>query len=103
MIRLLLLTIIPLFLPFAAWFAWNVFAEKPKLDSATGEQVPPELKSAPLKGLAIAGVLLSAVTLGSFLLFHDKTSDQPYTPINVDEAEKELERGIAPDRPVDPR
>jgi len=34
------------------------------------------------------------------LLFHEKTADKPYTPINVDEAEKKLDKGIAPDRPV---
>lgn len=100
MIRLLLLTIIPLVLPFVVWFVWNVFAEKPKLDAATGEQIPPELKTAPLKMLGIIGVLLSALTLGGFLLFHDKTADKPYTPINVDEAEKKLDKGIATDRPV---
>lgn len=103
MIRLLLLTIIPLLLPFAAWYVWNVFGEKPKLDPATGEQEPPELKTAPLKMLSIVGVVLSALTLGGFLLFHDQTADKPYTPINVDDAEKKLDRGIAPDRPIPAR
>ena len=103
MIRLLLLTIVPLILPFAIWFAWNVFAEKPELDPATGEQLPPELKNAPVKMLAAIGVLLSMLTLGGFLLFHEQMTDKPYTPINIDEAEKELERGVAPDRPVSPR
>ena len=103
MIRLLLLTIIPLILPFAIWYVWNVFGERPKLDPATGEQLPPKLKSAPIKMLAAIGVFLSVLTLCGFLLFHEQTTEKPYTPINIDEAEKELDRGIAPDRPVSPR
>ena len=55
MIRLLLLTIIPLILPFAIWYVWNVFGERPKLDPATGEQLPPKFKSAPIKMLAAIG------------------------------------------------
>ena len=103
MIRLLLLTIIPLILPFAIWYVWNVFGERPKLDPATGEQLPPKFKSAPIKMLAAIGVFLSVLTLGGFLLFHEQTTEKPYTPINIDEAEKELDRGIAPDKPVNPR
>ena len=103
MIRLLLLTIIPLILPFAAWYVWNVFGENPKLDPATGEQLSPEFKNAPLKMLAIVGVVLSALTLGAFLLFHEQTTEKPYMPINIDNAEKRLEKGIAPDRPVSAR
>ncbi|MEE2997627.1 MAG: hypothetical protein VX700_10860 [Pseudomonadota bacterium] len=103
MIRLLLLTIIPLILPFAFWYLWSVFGEKPKLDPATGEQDLPKLKSAPLKMLVIIGIFFSLLTLCGFLLFHDQTSDNPYNPINVDDAEKTLDRGIAPDRLNAPR
>jgi hypothetical protein len=39
------------------------------------------------------------MTLCGFLLFHDQTSDESYNAINVDDAEKVLDRGIAPDRP----
>ena len=86
MTRLLLLTIIPLILPFAIWYVWNVFGERPKLDPATGEQLPPKFKSAPIKVLAAIGVFLSVLTLGGFLLFHEQTTEKPYTPINIDEA-----------------
>ena len=39
MIRLLLLTFIPLLLPFAAWFVWRVFSGTPKIDPQTGDQI----------------------------------------------------------------
>ena len=103
MIRLLLLTVIPLILPFAVWYIWKVFAERPRIDPASGEQTPPDIKKAPRIKLVATGVVLMLLTLGGFLLFHDKTADKPYAPINVDEAEKKLDRGIAPDRPVTPR
>ena len=103
MIRLLLLTVIPLILPFAVWYLWNVFGKKPELDPSTGEQEPPEITSAPLKMLIFAGVSLSLLTLGGFLLFHDQTDSTPYLPINVDDAAKGLDRGIAPDRPMTSR
>lgn len=103
MIRLLLLTFVPLILPFAVWYLWNVFGKKPQLDPSTGEQEPPEITSAPLKMLTFVGVLLSLLTLGGFLLFHDQTVTAPYSPINVDDAARGLERGIAPDRPMTSR
>ncbi|PPR12099.1 MAG: hypothetical protein CFH41_00132 [Alphaproteobacteria bacterium MarineAlpha11_Bin1] len=103
MIRLLLLTLIPLILPFAAWYAWDVFGEKPVIDPVTGEQEPPKLKSAPLKMLFFIGTVLSMLTLGAFLLFHDQIANDPYSAINVEDAGKRLERGIAPDRPNAPR
>ena len=103
MIRLLLLTFIPLILPFAAWYVWEVFYRRPIIDPATGEQEPPRLKTAPLKMLTIIGLVLSILTLGLFLLFHDQTTDNPYNAINVEDAEKRLNRGIAPDRPNAPR
>ena len=103
MIRLLLLTVVPLILPFAVWYLWNVFGKKPQLDPSNGEQEPPEITSAPLKMLSLAGVLLSLLTLGGFLFFHDQTVSAPYSPINVDDAAKGLDRGIAPDRPMTSR
>ena len=103
MIRLLLLTVVPLILPFAVWYLWNVFGKKPQLDPSTGEQEPPEITSAPLKMLTLVGVLLSLLTLGGFLFFHDQTVSPPYSPINVDDAAKGLDRGIAPDRPMTSR
>jgi len=103
MIRLLLLTAIPLILPLAVWYLWHVFGKKPKLNPSTGEQEPPEITSAPLKMLTFVGVLLSLLTLGGFLLFHDQTVTAPYSPINVDDAARGLDRGIAPDRPMTSR
>ena len=103
MIRLLLLTVVPLILPFAVWYLWNVFGKKPQLDPSTGEQEPPEITSAPLKMLTFVGVLLSLLTLGGFLFSHDQTVSAPYSPIKVDDAAKELDRGIAPDRPTTSR
>ncbi len=103
MTRLLLLTVVPLILPFAVWYLWNVFGKKPQLDPSTGEQRPPEITSAPMKMLTLVGVLLSLLTLGGFLFFHDQTFSAPYSPINVDDAAKGLDRGIAPDRPMTSR
>ena len=77
--------------------------QKPQLDPSTGEQEPPEITSAPLKMLTFVGVLLSLLTLGGFLLFHDQTVTAPYSPINVDDAARGLDRGIAPDRPMTSR
>lgn len=103
MIRLLLLTVIPLILPLAVWYLWHVFGKKPKLDPSTGEQEPPEMTSAPIKVLTFVGVVLSLLTLGGFLFFHDQTVSAPYSPIDVDDAAKGLDRGIAPDRPMKSR
>ena len=103
MIRLLLLTVVPLILPFAVWYLWNVFGKKPQLDPSTGEQEPPEITYAPLKMLTFVGVLLSLLTLGGFLFFHDQTVSAPYSPIDVDDAAKGLDCGIAPDRPMKSR
>lgn len=91
MIRLLLLTFIPLLLPFVAWFVWRVFSGKPVIDPQTGDQVPPDLQKAPRGKLLAAGFVLMIVTVGSFLLFHQRFSEEPYKGIDVNEVERKLE------------
>tara|TARA_R110000787_G_scaffold47627_1_gene115151 strand:+ start:645 stop:938 length:294 start_codon:yes stop_codon:yes gene_type:complete len=92
MIRLLLLIFLPLLTPFVVWYLWQVFGKKPLLDPVTGEQVPPEVEKAPLAKLGIAGALLMALTVGMFLLFHERFSSEPYQPISVDEYERQQKR-----------
>ena len=97
MIRLLLLTVVPLILPFAGWYAWRVFSGEPKIDPGTGDQVSPDFAKAPTAKLFVAGLLLMFVTVGGFLIVHDRIADAPYKPIDVDEAER---RGFGPGAPA---
>ncbi len=94
MIRFLLLTIIPLVLPFVGWFVWKVFKGQPRVDPQTGDQIVPDLERAPRGKLLIAGIVLMLLTLGTFLLIHDRTANKPYQPIDVDAVieQEELER-----------
>ena len=91
MIRLLLLTFIPLLLPFVAWFIWKVFRGKPVVDAHTGDQVPPDIQKAPRGKLLAAGFVLMFVTIGTFLLFHHRFAEEPYKGIDVDAVERKLE------------
>jgi len=91
MIRLLLLTFIPLLLPFVAWFIWRVFRGTPVIDAQTGDQVPPDFQKAPRGKLLAAGFVLMFVTVGTFLLFQHHFADEPYKGIDVDEVERKLE------------
>ena len=92
MIRFLLLTIIPLFLPFVGWFVWKVFKGQPRVDQQTGDQVVPDLERAPRGKLLIAGIILMVLTLGTFLLIHDRKANKPYQPIDVDKVIEQEER-----------
>ena len=96
MIRLLILTFVPLLLPFAAWYAWRVFAEKPKIDPQTGEQIPPDFAKAPVVKLLILGFVLMGITIGGFLLAHSWISEEPYRPMSVDELERRLQQTDRP-------
>ena len=91
MIRLLLLTFIPLFVPFAVWFIWRVFSGTPVIDAQTGDQVPPDIQKAPRGKLLAAGFVLMIVTVGSFLLFQHHFVDEPYKGIDVNEVERQIE------------
>ena len=92
MIRFLLLTIIPLFLPFVGWFVWKVFKGQPSVDQQTGDQVVPDLARAPRGKLLIAGIILMVMTLGTFLLIHDRKANKPYQAIDVDKVIEQEER-----------
>jgi len=92
MIRFLLLTIIPLVLPFVGWFVWKVFKGQPRVDPQTGDQVVPDLERAPRGKLLIAGIILMVMTLGTFLLIHDRKANKPYQPIDVDKVIEQEER-----------
>ena len=91
MIRLLLLTFIPLILPFVAWFVWGVFSGTPKIDPQTGDQVPPDFRKAPSGKLLAAGFALMIVAVGTFLLFQHRFADEPYKGIDVNEVERQME------------
>lgn len=91
MIRLLLLTIIPLLLPFVGWFIWRVFSGTPKIDPQTGDQVPPDFEKAPSGKLLAIGFGLMVVTVGAFLLFHQRFAEEPYKGIDAKEIERQLE------------
>lgn len=91
MIRLLLLTIIPLLLPFVGWFIWRVFSGTPKIDPQTGDQVPPDFEKAPRGKLLAIGFGLMVVTVGAFLLFHQRFAEEPYKGIDAKEIERQLE------------
>ena len=92
MIRFLLLTIIPLVLPFVGWFVWKVFKGRPHVDPQTGGQIVPDLERAPRGKLLIAGIILMVLTLGTFLLIHDRKANKPYQPIDVDKVIEQEER-----------
>ena len=92
MIRFLLLTIIPLVLPFVGWFVWKVFKGQPRVDPQTGDQIVPDLERAPRGKLLIAGIILMVLTLGTFLLIHDRKANKPYQPIDVDAVIEQEER-----------
>ena len=91
MIRLILLTFIPLLLPFVGWFVWRVFSGKPKIDPQSGDQVVPDFEKAPRGKLLAIGFGLMVVTVGAFLLFQHQFVDEPYTGINAKEVEQQLE------------
>lgn len=91
MIRLLLLTIIPLLLPFVGWFVWRVFSGTPKIDAQTGDQIPPDFQKAPRGKLLAIGFGLMVVTVGAFLLFQHRFADEPYKGIDAKEVEQQLE------------
>lgn len=91
MIRLLLLTIIPLLLPFVGWFIWRVFSGTPKIDPQTGDQVPPDFEKAPRGKLLAIGFGLMVVTVGAFLLFHQRFAEEPYKGIDAKKIERQLE------------
>lgn len=91
MIRLLLLTFIPLLLPFVIWFVWRVFSGTPQIDPQTGDQVPPDIQKAPRGKLLAAGIALMIVTVGTFLLFHHHFAAEPYKGIDAKEIERQMD------------
>ena len=91
MIRLILLTFIPLLLPFVGWFVWRVFSGKPKIEPQSGDQVVPDFEKAPRGKLLAIGFGLMVVTVGAFLLFQHQFVDEPYTGIDAKEVEQQLE------------
>lgn len=91
MIRLLLLAFIPLILPYVGWFVWRVFSGTPKIDPQTGDQVLPDFQKAPRGKLLAVGFALMIVTVGTFLLFQHRFSDEPYKGIDANEVERQME------------
>ena len=87
MIRLLLLAVLPLIAPYAAWYLWRIFVARPRIDPATGDQLPPDFDEAPKGRLLLAAVLLMIAVVGTFLLVHDRFKDAPYLPIDVEKHE----------------
>ena len=93
MIRFLLLTLVPFAAPYAAWYLWKIFVAKPRIDPATGDQLPPEFGEAPRGKLLAAGVVSMLVVIGGFLLVHDHFKEEPYRAIDVEEFERSEQRG----------
>ena len=91
MIRLLLLTFIPLFLPFVGWFVWRIFSGKPQIEPQSGDQALPRFEKAPRGKLLAVGFALMVVTVGAFLLFQHKFADEPYKGIDAKEIERQME------------
>ena len=87
MIRLLLLVVLPLIAPYAAWYLWRIFVAPPRIDPATGDQLPPDFDEAPKGRLLFAAVLLMIAVIGTFLLVHDAFKEDPYRPIDVEKHE----------------
>ena len=83
MIRFLLLIFLPLAAPFIAWYLWRVFGVAPQIDPATGDQVPPDFADAPVRALAVTGVVLMVLIVGGFLLAGRIMSQDPYHAIGV--------------------
>jgi len=92
MIRFLLLTLIPLIVPFAAWYIWKVFSGTPRIDPITGDQAAPNLEIAPHGKLLGAGFLLMILTVGIFLFVHDQFAETPYKALDVDRIEESEKR-----------
>lgn len=95
MIRLLLLVVLPFIAPFVGWYLWQVFGRTPRIEPATGDQVPPDMGKAPLRNLGIAGLVLMGLSVGGFLAFHKHFASDPYRPISVDEYEERRKGGTA--------
>lgn len=88
MISLLLMTILPLLAPYAAWYLWQIFVAAPRIDPATGDQLPPDFSNAPKGKLLLAAVGSMILVIGIFLAVHDQFADEPYAPISVEEGER---------------
>ena len=93
MIRLILLTLVPFAAPYAGWYLWKIFFASPRIDPATGDQLPPDFGEAPRGKLLAAGVALMLIVIGGFLLVHDHFKEEPYRPIDVKEFERSEQRG----------
>lgn len=93
MIRLVVLVVLPLAAPYAAWYLWRIFVAAPRLDPATGDQLPPEFDRAPKGRLLAASFVLMALVIGGFLLAHDHFDEDPYRPIDVNEHERRSAAG----------
>lgn len=92
MIRFLLLIFLPLAAPFIAWYLWRVFGVAPQIDPDTGDQVAPDFADSPIRALAIAGAVLTVLTVGGFLLAHRIISQDPYHAIGVGGSEENQKR-----------
>ena len=88
MVRLLLLTVLPLIFPFAVWYVWRVFLGEPNIDGKSGEEILPDFGSAPRGRLLIIGLLLMTLTLGSFMAAQQYFVGSPYKPLDMDKFEE---------------
>ena len=69
-----------------------MFKGQPRVDPQTGDQIVPDLERAPRGKLLIAGIILMVMTLGTFLLIHDRKANKPYQPLDVDKVIEQEER-----------
>lgn len=93
MIRLLLLAALPFAAPYVGWYLWRIFLSPPRIDPATGDQLPPDFGEAPRGRLLAAAVASMIAVVGGFLLVHDHFKDDPYLPVGVEEIEGDGPRG----------
>lgn len=92
MIRIALLAVLPFAAPYVGWYLWKIFIARPRLDPATGDQLPPDFEKAPRGRLLAAGVVCMVVVIGGFLLVHDRFKEDPYRPAEIEEIEREERR-----------
>lgn len=79
MTRILITYLLPLVLPAIAWYVWQYLSPSRSRDP----EKKPGWEDAPWDKLGIAGVVLLAVTLGSFAVFTGAEPGNVYEPAHV--------------------
>ena len=80
--RILLLIVVPVALPFLGWKLWKMFGPPARVERIEGPSGKPLGGDIPLIELMIAGVVLAALTLGANILLSEK-GKSTYTPLGT--------------------